>query len=119
MRTCRLKWAPGCPVNSQLNRRLSPSGAVQRTIVRSPAAIRRTMANGVEQGLTASVWTQSHSRALRFLRELDFGAVSVNAHAPMASELPHGGFGSSGYGRDLGLYGLDDYTRIKHIAHAL
>lgn len=76
------------------------------------------MANGVEQGLTASVWTQSHSRAVRFLRDLDFGAVSVNAHAPMGPELPHGGFGASGYGKDLGVYGLDDYTRIKHIAHA-
>jgi betaine-aldehyde dehydrogenase len=77
------------------------------------------MANGVEQGLTASVWTDSHARAMRFLRDLDFGAVSVNAHAPMGSELPHGGFGSSGYGKDLGSYGLDDYTRIKHVAHAL
>jgi betaine-aldehyde dehydrogenase len=77
------------------------------------------LANGVEQGLTASVWTRSHSRAMRFLRDLDFGAVSVNAHAPMGSELPHGGFGSSGYGKDLGLYGLEDYTRIKHVAHAL
>ena len=77
------------------------------------------MANGVEQGLTASVWTDSHSRAMRFLRDLDFGAVSVNTHAPMGSELPHGGFGSSGYGKDLGSYGLDDYTRIKHVAHAL
>ncbi|WP_371871109.1 aldehyde dehydrogenase family protein [Mycolicibacterium agri] len=76
------------------------------------------MANGVEQGLTASVWTRSHSRALPFLRDLDFGAVSVNSHAPMGSELPHGGFGSSGYGKDLGIYGLDDYTRVKHIAHA-
>ena len=76
------------------------------------------MANGVQQGLTASVWTDSHSRAMRFLRDLDFGAVSVNAHAPMGSELPHGGFGSSGYGKDLGSYGLDDYTRIKHVAHA-
>jgi betaine-aldehyde dehydrogenase len=75
-------------------------------------------ANGVPQGLTASVWTRSHSRAVRFLRDLDFGAVSVNAHAPMGSELPHGGFGASGYGKDLGVYGLDDYTRIKHIAHA-
>jgi len=45
--------------------------------------------------------------------------VSVNTHAPMGSELPHGGFGSSGYGKDLGSYGLDDYTRIKHVAHAL
>jgi betaine-aldehyde dehydrogenase len=77
------------------------------------------MANGVAQGLTASVWTQSHSRALRFLRELDFGAVSANAHAPMSSELPHGGFGSSGYGKDLGIYGLEDYTRVKHVAHAV
>jgi betaine-aldehyde dehydrogenase len=77
------------------------------------------MANGVEQGLTASVWTDSHSRAMRFLRDLDFGAVSVNTHAPMGSELPHGGFGSSGYGKDLGSYGIDDYTRIKHVAHAL
>ena len=77
------------------------------------------LANGVEQGLTASVWTRSHSRAMRFLRDLDFGAVSVNTHAPMGSELPHGGFGSSGYGKDLGIYGLEDYTRIKHIAHAM
>jgi betaine-aldehyde dehydrogenase len=76
------------------------------------------MANGVEQGLTASVWTDSHSRAMRFLCDLDFGAVSVNTHAPMGSELPHGGFGSSGFGKDLGSYGLDDYTRIKHVAHA-
>src|SRR5258705_191474 len=64
------------------------------------------MANGVEQGLTASVWTDSHSRAMRFLRDLDFGAVSVNAHAPMGSELPHGGFGSSGYGKDPRTHGL-------------
>jgi betaine-aldehyde dehydrogenase len=77
------------------------------------------LANGVEQGLTASVWTSSHSRAMHFLRDLDFGAVSVNAHAPMSSELPHGGFGCSGYGKDLGVYGLDDYTRIKHVAHAM
>ncbi len=77
------------------------------------------MANGVEQGLTASVWTEAHARAMRFLRDLDFGAVSVNTHAPMGSELPHGGFGASGYGKDLGSYGLDEYTRIKHVAHAL
>jgi betaine-aldehyde dehydrogenase len=55
---------------------------------------------------------------MRFLRDLYFGAVSVNAHAPMSSELPHGGFGFSGYGKDLGIYGLADYTRIKHVAHA-
>jgi betaine-aldehyde dehydrogenase len=76
------------------------------------------LANGVPHGLTASVWTSDHARALRFLRDLDFGAVSVNTHAPMASEMPHGGFGVSGYGKDLGMYGLDDYTRLKHVAHA-
>jgi betaine-aldehyde dehydrogenase len=76
------------------------------------------MANGVPYGLTASVWTADHARAMRFLRDLDFGAVSVNTHAPMVSEMPHGGFGISGYGKDLGLYGLEDYTRAKHVAHA-
>ena len=76
------------------------------------------LANGVPYGLTASVWTRDHGRAMRFLRDLDFGAVSVNTHAPMASEMPHGGFGMSGYGKDLGLYGLEDYTRVKHVAHA-
>jgi betaine-aldehyde dehydrogenase len=76
------------------------------------------MANGVEQGLTASVWTSDVARAGRFCRDLDFGAVSVNTHAPMASEMPHGGFGTSGYGKDLSVYGLLDYTRVKHVAHA-
>ncbi len=74
------------------------------------------MANGVEQGLTASVWTSDVARAGRFCRDLEFGAVSVNTHAPMASEMPHGGFGSSGYGKDLAVYGLLDYTRVKHVA---
>jgi len=77
------------------------------------------MANGVEQGLTASVWTTDHARAHRLCRDLDFGSVSVNVHAPMAAEVPHGGFGRSGYGKDLSAYGLADYTRIKHVAHAL
>jgi betaine-aldehyde dehydrogenase len=76
------------------------------------------LANGVPHGLTGSVWTRDHSRAMRWLRDLDFGAVSVNVHAPMVSEMPHGGFGISGYGKDLGLYGLEDYTRIKHVAQA-
>ncbi len=75
-------------------------------------------ANDVAQGLCASVWTSDHGRAERMCRGLDFGAVSVNTHAPMTSEMPHGGFGSSGYGKDLSLYGLEDYTRIKHVASA-
>ena len=77
-----------------------------------------TTANGVAQGLTASVWTDDHGRAGRFLRDLDFGAVSVNTHAPMGAELPHGGFGTSGFGKDLSIYGLEDYTRVKHVASA-
>ena len=76
------------------------------------------LANGVDQGLTASVWTGDHSRAERLLRALDFGAVSVNTHAPTTAEMPHGGFGGSGYGKDLSMFGLEDYTRIKHVASA-
>lgn len=74
------------------------------------------LANGVPQGLTASVWTSDVGRSMRCMRDLAFGAVSVNTHAPMASEMPHGGFGVSGYGKDLSMYGLLDYTRIKHVA---
>jgi betaine-aldehyde dehydrogenase len=76
------------------------------------------LANGVDHALTASVWTSDHGRAQRFLRDLDFGAVSVNAHAPMTAEMPHGGWGLSGHGKDLSLYGLEEYTRSKHVATA-
>jgi betaine-aldehyde dehydrogenase len=76
------------------------------------------LANDVVQGLTASVWTTDHGRAERLCRALDFGAVSVNTHAPMTAEMPHGGFRGSGYGKDLSLFGLEDYTRIKHVASA-
>lgn len=77
------------------------------------------MANGVSQGLSASVWTSDAARAVRFARDLAFGAVSVNVHAPMASEMPHGGFGKSGYGKDLSIYGIEEYTQMKHIAISL
>ncbi|MDR0593522.1 MAG: aminobutyraldehyde dehydrogenase [Bifidobacteriaceae bacterium] len=73
------------------------------------------MANGVRYGLGSSVWTASHARALRFARDLDFGVVWINTHIPFLSEMPHGGFKHSGYGKDLSIYALEDYTRVKHV----
>jgi betaine-aldehyde dehydrogenase len=72
-------------------------------------------ANDVRFGLAASVWTQHHGRAMRVSRRLDFGAVWINTHLPFVSEMPHGGFGHSGHGKDLSMYGFEEYTRIKHV----
>lgn len=72
-------------------------------------------ANGTRYGLSSSAWTRDHSRAMRMSRQLEFGCVWINTHIPVVAEMPHGGFKHSGYGKDLSVYGFDEYTRIKHV----
>ena len=90
------------------------SGRSSRSSACEDAGEAFALANDVPYGLAASVWTRDTATAMEAIRQLDFGCVWINDHLPFLSEMPHGGFKESGYGKDLSVYALEDYTRVKH-----
>jgi len=75
------------------------------------------LANDTPFGLAASAWTKDLVRAHRAGRDLRAGCVWINDHIPIVSEMPHGGYKQSGYGKDMSAYSLEEYTQVKHVMH--
>ena len=98
---------------------ISRWGLAGRLEISADEAQALEFANDTPYGLSSSVFTADHSRAIRMSRALDFGCVWINTHIPLIAEMPHGGFKESGYGKDLSAYSLEDYTVVKHVMASL